>query len=592
MAGQNLEKLFPEDSGAVLQSMALGDKSGLSDTLQEKLAVSGLSHMISVSGMHMSILMMTLSSLLSLFGGNFRRRSLILLFLILFYMLLAGASPAVVRAAVCSVLSILAFFVRRKEDGLTSLGVAAGVLILFNPLTVFDAGFMLSFAAALGITLFAEPLFELLGLRAIEEEKPSFTERVRRKVLSYVVITVSAQICLLPVSAYIFGYTTIWSFITGLLALPLGAILTVGGLLISVTGFVSTTLSVLCAGFIYPFIKLFLFIIESFGSCARGIFILGTFSAFTLFCYILFLVLTKYLVHKKWRSATAVGLSLVILLTANGINRLEQEELASVTFINVGQGDSALIRLPDGTNILLDGGGTPSYLGDYDVGKQVVLPYLRKIGVRQLDYVVATHGHEDHIRGLASVLDEIPTKKVLLPKGFGATEEAKEFLSYIKGKEVFHRYLSAGEVIPFAEDVYLEVLLPSEEWLTMTEDENERALILRFRFGESRVLFMSDLGETGEEYLVKKTADSGADIMKAGHHGAKTSTTDALLDFIRPQYIYIPCGENNFGHPAEEMLERCLARGISIFRADEDKDVCFVLSKTGIRTIRKGGEGQ
>ncbi len=592
MAGEKLEKIFPKDSGAILKAMTLGDKSDLSDSLKDKLSVSGLSHMVSVSGMHMSILMMTLSSFLVLFGGNYRRRSVILLCVILFYMLFAGASPAVVRAAVCSALSIVAFFVRRKEDGLTSLGIAAGILILCNPLTAFDAGFMLSFAAALGITLLAEPACELLGLRVIEEEKPPVSERLRRKLLSYIVITVSAQIFLLPVSAYIFGYTSLWSFVAGLLALPLGTILTVGGLFVSLTGFASATLSVLCAGFIYPFVKLFLFIIEAFGSLTGGLLMIGAFSSFALFCYILFLALVKFSVHKMWRSAAAVSLSLVFLLSANAIYRAGQEELASVTFINVGQGDCALIRLPDGTDILIDSGGTPSYLGDYDVGEQIVLPYLRKAGVKNLDYVVATHGHEDHIRGLNSVLSQLPTEVVLMPQGFGATEEAKELLSYIKEETVPHRYLAAGDVIPFAKDVYLEVLMPTEEWLTMTDDENNRSFVLRFCFGKSRVLFMSDLEEAGEQYLAETTADGGADIIKAGHHGARTSTTDALLDLVNPRYVYIPCGENNFGHPAPEVLERCEERGIVVLRADEDKDVCFMLSKTGIRKIRKGGEGQ
>ena len=329
---------------------------------------------------------------------------------------------------------------------------------------------------------------------------------------------------------------------------------------------------------------------ELFGSLTGGLMIIGTLSLLTLFCYILSLAILKFCLHRHLRAAMALCLALMLVLTANGVCRRGQEDLSEVTFINVGQGDCTLIQLPDGTNILIDAGGIPAYAGDYDVGGQIVLPYLRKAGIRHLDYAIATHGHDDHIRGFTSVLSAMPAQRVLFPKGFGQTDESKEFLSYIKEENIPGGTLTAGDVIEFSGDASLEVLMPSQAWLSRTEDENERSLVLRFHFGASSVLLMSDLGEDGERYLTEAGTDCKADIIKAGHHGAKDSTGVALLDLVKPRYIYIPCGDNQFGHPAPEMLDRCEERGVLVLRADEDKDVCFVLSKTGIRTIRKGGK--
>ncbi|MGN1059181.1 MAG: DNA internalization-related competence protein ComEC/Rec2, partial [Clostridia bacterium] len=588
--GRVLARQLPPDAAAVLQAMVLGDSSTMSEELRSCQQVSGLSHVMSVSGMHISTLVSVLYVLFAVLNRNKYKYIWLTGGLILFFMFFTGASPSVMRACIMGILVLVAQVFRRQADPLTSLAAAAGMIVLANPLAAFDAGFMLSFAAMLGLLLLTDPLKKCLLRLFYLEDSTGAAPRLASGMLTYLAVTFSAQLFLLPVVSWIFGYTTLWGFVAGLLAAPLEPVMLVGGLLISFLGLIHPAAAALVSGFTYPFVKLFLLIVYTFGHLKRGLMTIGAFTAFGVYVYGLSLFLFERLLRKKFRQCLVPALSLPVLLCVYLVFSALPGETAQLTFINVGQGDCTLLRLPRGVNMLIDGGGTPSHQGDYDVGGQIVLPYLRKAGVRRLDYVIASHPHEDHIRGLTSLLDSVPVERVVVPAGFREDAAGAAFLQKAAERQAAVSELTAGDMLSLSADCTIKALLPDTQWLSAADNENDKSLVLQFQFGRNTALFTGDLETAGEERLVSQTqAEGRTGILKAGHHGSVTSTTDAFLDWAEPQYAYIPCGQNNFGHPAPETLERLAAHGVTVYRADKDKDVTFVLSKTGIRSIRKGG---
>lgn len=585
-----ISEQLPQDAAAVLQAMTLGDQRHMSEELRDKLQRSGLSHVTAVSGMHVTILVSFLYVLFAVFERNKYKYIWLTGGVILAFMLFTGAGPSVVRAAVLGLLTLLSYLLFRRPDPLTSLSVAAGMLVLYNPFIAFYNGFTLSFVATLGIFLFAGPVYRALFCLFRLEGKTGWVYRFYKGILSILSATFSAQLALVPVASWTLGNISLWSFITTLLIAPLTPVLLVCGLLIGFLGLLHPVLAVLPAGFSYPFIKLFLWIVYGFGNLRMGLIPLKAFSTFGLFLYILALITLSFLLRRKWRQGLVAAVPLWALCCFWLVFTNLSGETATISFINVGQGDCTLLELPQDVDILLDGGGMPDYRGSYDIGKQVVLPYLQKAGVRDLEYMIASHPHEDHIRGLDSLLSYISVETLLVPPAFDRTGAGRALLEKAAEQGVEIRVFEAGDSVSFSENCELLALMPEADWAETAENENDASLVVFFRFYDTTALFTGDIESEAEEKLVQQALPGkNAQLVKAAHHGSNSSTSEMFLQWAKPQFVYIPCGKNSFGHPHQAVLERLKAHGVTVYRADEDKDVTFVLDEEGIQAIRKGG---
>ncbi len=586
-----LLQTFPEDGAALLQAMALGDSSALSDSLQEALQVAGLSHVTAVSGMHVTSLVSLLYMLLSVLRQNKNRYVLLTGGVLIIFMLFTGAGPSVVRATIMGLLVLLAFACLRKEDGLTSLALSAGVIVLINPMSALDIGFMLSYAATAGILLFAKPMEEaLLRLLHLQNAESRY-KRIMASGVAVFSVTLAAQIFVFPLSAWIFGSFSVWAFLSNLVATPLAPILLSGGLLISFLGLIHPVLTVLPAGFFYPFIKLFLGLAYLFGKFPAGLITVGTLSSFGLYIYGLLLIgLCARLYSGLRLPAKPFILSSAMLFVCFVCVRLFFP-MAELTFINVGHADCSLLHLPEHVHVLIDGGGKPAYMGEYQVGTEIVLPYLKRRGVRKLDYMIASHPHEDHINGLSDLLGAIPTENLLISREFCKTEAGAELVEKAKSEGVEVLELAAGDVLHFGEAQSLQFLSPAPELIETGTGENDCSLVIKFEFGNTTTLFTGDIEEGAESYLVTTIPEAlDSDILKVAHHGSASSSTAEFLACVQPDYAYIPCGENIYKHPEERVLTRLDEVGATVFRADYHKDVTFTLYKTGIAGIKTGGK--
>jgi beta-lactamase superfamily II metal-dependent hydrolase len=238
-----------------------------------------------------------------------------------------------------------------------------------------------------------------------------------------------------------------------------------------------------------------------------------------------------------------------------------------VYYLNVGQGDSILLQT-DENAVLIDA-------GEYSVRREL-LSYLRDAGVTTLDYLIATHPHEDHIGGMIPVLDNFTVNNVVLTEAPGTTAIYESFLEFVEKQNIPVTFPQPDDVIS-AGIIELSVLAPLDDY---SDDLNNASLVLRMLHGETAFLFTGDAEGPSEQDMLEAGSPVRANILKIGHHGSSTATTPAFLDAVSPAVAVISCGSvNSYGHPHEEVLSRLTERGIQILRTDENGSI--ILSTDG-----------
>lgn len=255
-----------------------------------------------------------------------------------------------------------------------------------------------------------------------------------------------------------------------------------------------------------------------------------------------------------------------------------------VHFLDVGQGDAALVQTPDGKNVLIDG-------GDSGAGEEVVA-YLRELGVASLDLVIATHAHEDHLGGLINVLREVPVKAVLESGYAHGTPTQQEFLRLVEDKGVPLRLARAGDRIK-AGAATLEVLAPAEPLLEGTEsDANNNSVVVRLVYGDTAFLFTGDMEEAERKRLLQSDQEVRSDVLKVAHHGSRNGTDPDFVAAVQPQVAVISCAaRNDYGHPHRQALQALRRGRVHVYATDENGTV--VVASDGQRVAvqpSRGGE--
>ncbi|HEY0867843.1 MAG TPA: MBL fold metallo-hydrolase [Fimbriimonas sp.] len=265
--------------------------------------------------------------------------------------------------------------------------------------------------------------------------------------------------------------------------------------------------------------------------------------------------------------------SLVLLAIAGFLAGYLRREPARLVFLAVGQGDSTLLSA-DGVHVLIDAG--PAKDG-YDAGKALVLPKLRAYGVERLALIFLTHPDADHIGGTGAVLDRYPEARLVINQAFAGHPDLREGLRRWRVPEQNVIWASGLREFRFG-DTCVRCYAPSE----VTED-NEGSLILQIRHGRAEAAFSGD-APSDAEARASKVADWSSDLMAAGHHGSRTSTSEAWLDEVRPSTVVVSCGRDNaYGHPAEEVLARLRESAVKVHRTDLEGDLVFEPSPEGFR---------
>lgn len=549
------EKLFPRDIEGYATALLTGEKDGLSYQQKSDLQISGVYHALAVSGMHVSILM----SVLGFLTMRHRRLYPLLGFPILaVYCLMMGAVPSVVRASVMYAFLMAAPLVGRDSDSPTAMGAALLLLTVQNPWCLLDVGLQLSFLATAGILAFQKKIYAALRYRKKKKFAP-----VWNALAGTAATTLSALVLTTPVTSWQFGSVSMLSVLSNILMLPA---ITAAFVLCLLAGILYLLIGGAAAILAYPATILFRYV----AWCARWISSLPFSAVYFDSPYLVIWMAFSYglalwLLFRKRKTARrslamGTGCSVILLCVALLCTWLEGNTF-SFSVLDVGQGQCLLYR-SRGIFAAVDCGGS-----DGDEAGDLLARRLISEGRDRLSYLVLTHYDEDHTGGLRQLLYRVSVDCILLPEvaDESGTREEIEMLAEEYGTEIL--YVKEGLTLALGNGS-LEIFPPVN-----FSGGNESSLSVLASFGDYDILATGDMTDREEKQLLEKYGLSDVELLVAGHHGSKGSTGETLLETLRPELVVISVGENSYGHPSEETLERIEAVGAQILRTDQNGTV-------------------
>lgn len=439
-----------------------------------------------------------------------------------------------------SILGLMSFLFYRKSDVYNNLAFSSFIILIFNPYTIFDMGFLLSYGGTIGIILFSNKLSEKFS--------------IKNKILNYIkemfFVCISANIIIIPIIMYNFNTLSLTFFISNVLVSPIMGIVVILGFVQIFLSIININLAYLLSIFLNPMLEILIFIADFTAKLPLSKILIPTPNIiFIIIYYVIMLFCNKINIKK-----TIIILSIIIIIF-NLLNLLPKD--LRIYFIDVGQGDSTLILTPKGNSILIDGGGSET--GSFDVGEKILLPYLLDRGVTKIDYMMISHFDSDHVGGLFSILENLRVEHVLISKQGKESENYKHFLEISKRKKIKVIYVEAGDRINIEKNMFFEILFPTRN-LISENILNNNSIVARLVYKNFKILFTGDIEEIAEKELIKlysKTNKLRADILKVAHHGSKSSTIASFLKLVNPRISLIGVGATNtFGHPNENVLER------------------------------------
>ena len=360
------------------------------------------------------------------------------------FVFFTGASVSALRAGIMAVFVFIAKLLFRKSDPKTTLSFAGAIFCLVSPNIIYSASFMLSFSATAGILIFYEPISVFFSRIYKNFEPNTFRYKFVKGVTDSTAVGLSAQILVMPLLIYLFNEISTMSIISTLLITPFLSFLLAGGLLFIALSFISPVLAFPVGGFIFLLSKLMLFIADFFGGFSFSKILFGEITPFLILMYALVITIIISLI-KKHKAGFVVSIVTFTLLSVIGIfNLCANYDTAEVSFINVGQGDCALFKAPGDCDILFDSGG---YDNSTETGKYIIAPYLVKSGVTDIEYVIISHMHADHIIGLLDVLDILKVDNLIIPYGEIDTTIGNEVIKKAQDKSVTITYFTHGDIL-------------------------------------------------------------------------------------------------------------------------------------------------
>ena len=606
------------DGRAIVAALATGDRGRMSDELSSAVRSAGLAHLLAVSGMHMAAVVALVYFLVIRLWCilPWRQRLAptavaagVALLAAISFAALTGARPSTCRALLVAALVLIGIMCDRKISLLAALAWAAMAMLCWRPVLLWDVGFQMSFSATIALAVVFAPREQPL-----EFARPTLWRRFANAGWSVVRASFWASFATMPIALYHFGEVSPWAIAGNLLAVPLVTLLLLPASLIGLI------LSYLWQGLgalvleqcitLAEFLAQLCYALESIVPMQTR----APFSEWEFFLWTslgLCLVWRRIVRWPNWNvprlvhwAALAALLGLLAWSRGQGP---KAHDAVRITFVEIGQGDAAVIELPDGQVWMVDGGGlpfvAPNARGDRQKlaetpARQALLPYLRHRRIEQIDVAIVSHAHPDHFVGLQAVAREMPIRELWSVHEIRERPGAYErWLAELEesGTRVEAPHLGIART---SENALLEVLWPvyqegepAKSRAAMADPiltVNDNSLVVRLQVAGRSVLFAGDIEAEAEELLVGRYGDSlRADIVKVPHHGSRTSSTAAFANATRPAVAVISCGRaNRFGFPAPEVQERWRSTGAEVLRTDTVGSITVEIEPSGRMHVR------
>ncbi|MDI6775928.1 MAG: DNA internalization-related competence protein ComEC/Rec2 [Syntrophales bacterium] len=594
----------PTPAGEIIQAMTLGERKEIPEDVREKFNRTGTSHILAISGFHVGIvaflsiylirLMMKSSPYLLLRFNAIKVSTFGACVPIVIYAFIAGMGISVVRATIMIVTFMVAILLGRERDLYNTLALAAFIILVVFPHSLFDISFQLSFTAVAAI-LFITPRLVLLIPKGKPEEKGiSFSRKVFKGIFLFIMVSLSATLGTAPLIAFYFNRVSSISLLANIIVVPLlGMIALPVSMAIILTAPISPTLTTVLVKISSFLVKISVSLTDFFASLPGSSFFISTptFTEMTAY-YLLLVAMVKLTDTWKERNGESkerepirkrlwLGFALAVLViffVVDGIYLYAKDiytDDLKVTSIDVGQGSSTLVRFPGGKKMLIDGGGFAD--NGFDIGKYVLAPFLRHERIKKVDTVVLTHPHPDHLGGLIYILENFAVREVWANGEVSGTDAYKDFMKIIREKKIHYRLVSEETPEEKIGNILLRILNPKHPIVGGNDRfqgfdvTNNNALVLKLTYGNCSFLLPADISEPSETRLIIEGKDIRSQVILVPHHGGFLSSTFPFLARVRPEIAIISCGADNiFRLPHSDVLKRYEMLGAKIYRTDRD----------------------
>lgn len=604
---ENINKLIPEKYSAIFTGLILGDTSKVEEEINDDFKIANISHVLAISGMHITYIVIGIELLLKRGIGK-RKTRIITIIILVMYMFITGFMPSVVRSSIMGIIMLISKLIHRKNDIWTSISLSLLILLIYNPFLILNVGLQLSYLGTIGIVCFNKNIYNFLRKLKIRNRKIKY--RINRKFILFIdkikeilSVTLSAQIVILPILLFNFNILGIYFFISNILvSVIIGPIIIVGFVCILIS-FISIEIAKILSIFMSVGIQILISISEISHLPFSKIYIPTPKVWQIVIYYICVIVINKIYMsfNLKEPDFTSIRIRNLVALLKFKFRQNRKKVLKflivfvllvfilniipkklKIHFVDVGQGDCTFITTPQNKTILIDGGGSMSE--EYDVGKSTLLPYILDRGYTKLDYVFISHFDQDHVGGILTILEELRVGQVYISKQEQDSENYQKFLKIVEDKKIKVKVLKQGDCLKIEKNLYFDILWPIEEQI-QENVLNNNAMVMKLRYGKFSMLFTGDIEAIAEEKILDFYKEKGesilkSDVLKVAHHGSKTSTTQSFFEKVNPKICLIGVGKNNmFGHPTAEVLERI--NGTKIYRTDENGEIILEVECNG-----------
>jgi len=522
----SIKNYLPPDRAALLNSMLIGYTEDVDPETKQDFNDAGLTHLMAVSGMNVTFVLLPVIWIAKKLKARRKLVGYIGLGSLLVFMLITGFAPSIVRASVMAGMVLLSRMIDKDCDFATSIALSALVMEIVNPLCVFDLGFQFSFCATIGIVLMSNKISLFFE-----------THRIPKGVAEVLGVTIAAQLSVLPIMVNYFNQVSIISVLSNLIVVPLTGVITVLGFLLS--GVSTVPIFANPIAFVVTILVGFVKLVSQYAADIPGATLkIPDFGVFGTMIY--FIALYGVFNFKKTidllRKSKQVSFVVVVVFLVAMLNFLPDGKL-KITVFDVGQGDSILISTPKGQHVLVDTGD----------GKTKLSSVLLGMGISNLDLVILTHSHSDHVGGLAELQKWIPIKSIL------------------------REDVQAGNFISLEDGLKIDFLNP--QTTALSEDDslaNEQSIVSEITYKKFNILLTADTGFETENTYISNRVFENVEILKVGHHGSNYSSGENFLSYNAFQNGIISVGKNLYGHPSAETIKRLKTSGCQVFRTDYD----------------------
>lgn len=591
---ERLEKLCSDNNGifsiinnknGIIGAIILGDKTDLDSDIKELYSVSGIAHILAISGLHISFIGMAIYRLLRR-RFRFLFSAAVSIPVVLSFGIMSGFGISTIRAIIMFILKIIGEVLGRKYDAITAISLAGLVLLVQNPFVVCNSGFQMSFGAIIAIVLILPIVEEILNRD--------------NKIIKVISANFTISLVMNPILAWNYYELPTFSFLLNIVVVPLMSV-------VIVSSIVGIFCSCIMFGFgkvvIFPgcgILELYTFLCNIINKSSVASIVVGQPKVTIIIVYyaILLVVLfglknirTKYTRAEKERNIIKKETGLVLEKKAKKERRIKGQNVKLrlacivgflllncliyyipnpgfyITFIDVGQGDGILIHGDNGTKVMVDGGST----SEKQVAKNCIVPYLKAEGIGTIDYSIITHTDKDHISGIMEILENnnsnrIRIKNLVMPDINMKDDTYNELIEKAKLKKINVLYIKKGAALSLGK-TKIKCIYP--ETTTTASDKNDYCTVLSVKNKTSKILLTGDISKEIEE-KIKDDIEENYTVLKVAHHGSNYSSSEKFLKKVNPKYSIISVGKNNsYGHPGNETMERLRKQGGVIYRTDE-----------------------